>query len=67
MFLQECDVKLMPGNLYFMQGPNLYCQSHYHGDGGNLALTDPSQPNLNEGDFFCTETLFLLLWFPPTD
>ncbi|XP_013879384.1 LIM/homeobox protein Lhx9 isoform X1 [Austrofundulus limnaeus] len=48
---QECDVKLMPGNLYFMQGPNLYCQSHYtlsHGDGGNMALTDPSQPNLNE-------------------
>uniref|UniRef100_A0A3Q0RL94 LIM/homeobox protein Lhx9 n=1 Tax=Amphilophus citrinellus TaxID=61819 RepID=A0A3Q0RL94_AMPCI len=31
---QECDVKLMPGNLYCMQGPNLYCQAHYQGDGG---------------------------------
>ncbi|XP_037549260.1 LIM/homeobox protein Lhx9-like [Nematolebias whitei] len=45
---QECDVKLMPGNLYFMQGPNLYCQSHYHGEGGNLPQLDPSQLNLNE-------------------
>lgn len=32
--LQECDVKLMPGNLYCMQGANLYCQSHYQSDGG---------------------------------
>ncbi|XP_026012266.1 LIM/homeobox protein Awh-like [Astatotilapia calliptera] len=31
---QECDVKLMPGNLYCMQGANLYCQSHYQSDGG---------------------------------
>ncbi|TDH03681.1 hypothetical protein EPR50_G00144430 [Perca flavescens] len=29
---QECDVTLIPGNLYCMQGQNLYCQSHYHGD-----------------------------------
>ncbi|XP_078124009.1 LIM/homeobox protein ttx-3-like [Sander vitreus] len=27
---QECDVTLIPGNLYCMQGQNLYCQSHYH-------------------------------------
>ncbi|XP_068188402.1 LIM/homeobox protein Lhx2-like isoform X2 [Antennarius striatus] len=31
-YCQECDVKLIPGNLYCMQGPNLYCQSHYHGN-----------------------------------
>ncbi|XP_053302367.1 LIM/homeobox protein Lhx9-like [Pleuronectes platessa] len=30
---QECDVTLMPGNLYCVQGQSLYCQSHYHGDG----------------------------------
>ncbi|KAF1382072.1 hypothetical protein PFLUV_G00160640 [Perca fluviatilis] len=29
---QECDVALIPGNLYCMQGQNLYCQSHYHVD-----------------------------------
>ncbi|KAJ8000133.1 hypothetical protein DPEC_G00201680 [Dallia pectoralis] len=29
---QECDVTLMPGNLYCQQGQNLYCQSHYHGN-----------------------------------
>ncbi|XP_032435903.1 LIM/homeobox protein Awh-like isoform X2 [Xiphophorus hellerii] len=45
---QECDVKLMPGNLYCMQGPNLYCESHYNGDGGNLPLQDPSQSHLKE-------------------
>ncbi|XP_054911253.1 LIM/homeobox protein Awh-like isoform X2 [Poeciliopsis prolifica] len=45
---QECDVKLLPGNLYCMQGPNLYCESHYNGDGGNLPLQDPSQSHLKE-------------------
>ncbi|CAG5888213.1 unnamed protein product [Menidia menidia] len=46
---QECDVKLMPGNLYCMQGPNPYCQSHYYGDGGNTAPHDPSvKLNLKE-------------------
>ncbi|XP_013997185.1 LIM/homeobox protein Lhx9 [Salmo salar] len=29
---QECDVTLMPGNLYSQQGQSLYCQSHYHDD-----------------------------------
>ncbi|XP_059206093.1 LIM/homeobox protein Awh-like [Centropristis striata] len=34
---QECDVTLIPGNLYCMQGQNLYCQSHYHhDDSGNV-------------------------------
>ncbi|KAM4539931.1 LIM/homeobox protein Awh-like [Odontesthes bonariensis] len=47
---QECDVKLMPGNLYCMQGPNLYCQSHYYADGDNLPPHDPSlKLNLKEG------------------
>ncbi|XP_036001372.1 LIM/homeobox protein Lhx9 [Fundulus heteroclitus] len=45
---QECDLKLMPGNLYCMKGPNLYCQSHYHGDGGNLPMQDSSQSQLKE-------------------
>ncbi|XP_015249504.1 PREDICTED: LIM/homeobox protein Lhx9-like [Cyprinodon variegatus] len=45
---QECDLKLMPGSLYCMQGPNLYCQSHYSGNGGNLLLQDPSQSHLKE-------------------
>ncbi|CAL8292983.1 unnamed protein product [Merluccius merluccius] len=30
---QECDITLLPGNLYFLQGRSLYCQSHYHGNG----------------------------------
>ncbi|KAM6899617.1 LIM/homeobox protein Awh-like [Xenentodon cancila] len=48
---QECDVKLIPGNLYCMQGPNLYCQSHYHDDGGNLQSHSPSlNPNVTEGE-----------------
>ncbi|CDQ57399.1 unnamed protein product [Oncorhynchus mykiss] len=29
---QECDVTLMPGNLYSQHGQSLYCQSHYHDD-----------------------------------
>ncbi|CAL8374267.1 unnamed protein product [Boreogadus saida] len=29
---QECDITLLPGNLYFLQGRSLYCQSHYHGN-----------------------------------
>ncbi|XP_041759120.2 LIM/homeobox protein Lhx9-like isoform X2 [Coregonus clupeaformis] len=29
---QECDVTLMPGNLYYQQGQSLYCQSHNHDD-----------------------------------
>ncbi|KPP74770.1 hypothetical protein Z043_106041, partial [Scleropages formosus] len=27
---QECNVALMPGNLYCMQGNTLYCQAHSH-------------------------------------
>ncbi|XP_026156619.1 LIM/homeobox protein Lhx9-like [Mastacembelus armatus] len=46
---QECDVKLMPGNLYCMQGQNLYCQSHYHGGGSVPQSYDPQpKPNLTE-------------------
>uniref|UniRef100_A0A8D0A8I5 LIM/homeobox protein Lhx9 n=1 Tax=Sander lucioperca TaxID=283035 RepID=A0A8D0A8I5_SANLU len=40
---QVCDVTLIPGNLYCMQGQNLYCQSHYHVDD-----LQP-KPNLKEG------------------
>nr|XP_020478263.1 LIM/homeobox protein Awh-like [Monopterus albus] len=43
---QECDVKLMPGTLYCMQGQNLYCQSHYHGD-GSVPLSHDPQPTSN--------------------
>ncbi|XP_020562626.2 LIM/homeobox protein Awh-like [Oryzias latipes] len=39
---QECDVKLLPGNLYCMQGANLYCESHYQEDGGSVSHHDPS-------------------------
>lgn len=49
--LQECDVKLMPGNLYCMQGHNLYCQSHYHGDRSVPLSHDPQpKPNLTDGE-----------------
>lgn len=41
LVLQECDIKLMPGNLYCMQGQSLYCQSHYDGDGSVPLLHDP--------------------------
>ncbi|KAM3595846.1 uncharacterized protein V6R79_003800 [Siganus canaliculatus] len=41
---QECDVKLIPGNLYCVQGQSLYCQSHYHGDGGHMTLPHDLQP-----------------------
>lgn len=49
--MQECDVKLMPGNLYSMQGQNLYCPSHYHDDGGDVPLPHELQPkpDLKEG------------------
>ncbi|XP_054462605.1 LIM/homeobox protein Awh-like [Anoplopoma fimbria] len=30
---QECDVTLIPGSLYCIQGQSLYCQSHYHAGG----------------------------------
>ncbi|XP_028296735.1 LIM/homeobox protein Awh-like isoform X2 [Gouania willdenowi] len=26
---QECEAKLLPGNLYYMQGSHLYCHTHY--------------------------------------
>ncbi|XP_046875179.1 LIM/homeobox protein Lhx9-like [Hypomesus transpacificus] len=29
---QECDITLLPGNLYCLQGESVYCQSHYHDD-----------------------------------
>ncbi|CAJ1082865.1 LIM/homeobox protein Lhx9-like [Xyrichtys novacula] len=41
---QECDVKLIPGNLYCMQGQNLYCQSHYHDD-QSASLSHGLQPD----------------------
>nr|XP_033493151.1 LIM/homeobox protein Lhx9-like [Epinephelus lanceolatus] len=44
---QECDVTLIPGNLYCMQGQNLYCQSHYHDDSGSVSLSRDLQPKLN--------------------
>ncbi|XP_074468594.1 LIM/homeobox protein Awh-like [Sebastes fasciatus] len=47
---QECDVTLIPGNLYCMQGQNLYCQSHYHDDGGNVPLSHDLQPKPNLKD-----------------
>ncbi|KAF7651630.1 hypothetical protein LDENG_00108110, partial [Lucifuga dentata] len=48
---QECDVKLMPGNLYCIQGQNLYCQSHYHGDGNDPASHGlQPKPSLKEGE-----------------
>ncbi|KAK2920667.1 hypothetical protein Q8A73_000152 [Channa argus] len=40
---QKCDVKLLPGNLYCMQGQNLYCQSHYYDDRG-VPLSHDRQP-----------------------
>ncbi|KAM7373662.1 hypothetical protein PAMP_008498 [Pampus punctatissimus] len=46
---EECDIKLMPGNLYCMQGQNLYCQAHYHGDGSVPLSHNPlPEPNLKE-------------------
>ncbi|XP_070778303.1 LIM/homeobox protein Awh-like [Enoplosus armatus] len=48
---QECDVKLIPGNLYCMQGQNLYCRSHYHDDGSaSLSHDLQPQPNVKEGE-----------------
>ncbi|XP_069024725.1 LIM/homeobox protein Awh-like [Embiotoca jacksoni] len=48
---QECDVELLPGNLYCMQGPNLYCQSHYRDDGGApFILTLPIGQNQVSGE-----------------
>ncbi|XP_029023670.1 LIM/homeobox protein Awh-like isoform X2 [Betta splendens] len=47
---QECEVKLVPGNLYCMQGQNLYCQAHYHGDESIPPSTDPQpRTSLTEG------------------
>ncbi|KAJ8367032.1 hypothetical protein AAFF_G00333690 [Aldrovandia affinis] len=37
---QECDVTLLPGNLYCARGRSLYCQSHYQAEG----RTRPSHP-----------------------
>ncbi|KAL6100258.1 uncharacterized protein ACO6RY_01904 [Pungitius sinensis] len=42
---QECDVTLTPGNLYCLQGHNLYCQSHYHGDDGGVPGSRDLHPN----------------------
>lgn len=47
MLFQECDVTLTPGNLYCLQGHNLYCQSHYHGDEGGVQRPRDLQPNPN--------------------
>lgn len=44
-------MKLIPGNLYCMQGPNLYCQAHYHGDGiVPLSHDLQAKPNVEEGN-----------------
>ncbi|XP_034560968.1 LIM/homeobox protein Lhx9-like [Notolabrus celidotus] len=43
---QECDVKLIPGNLYCVQGQSLYCQSHYHED-RSVSLSHDLQPEQN--------------------
>ncbi|XP_029370634.1 LIM/homeobox protein Lhx9-like [Echeneis naucrates] len=46
---QECDIKLMPGNLYCIEGQSLFCQSHYHGDGSiPLSQDPPPKPNLTD-------------------
>ncbi|XP_033980445.1 LIM/homeobox protein Lhx9-like [Trematomus bernacchii] len=44
---QECDVTLIPGNLYCIQGHNLYCQSHYHDDGRSVPPLNDLQPKPN--------------------
>ncbi|XP_063755760.1 LIM/homeobox protein Lhx9-like [Eleginops maclovinus] len=44
---QECDVRLIPGNLYCMQGYKLYCQFHYHDDGRNVLPSNDLQPKTN--------------------
>ncbi|CAB1451492.1 unnamed protein product [Pleuronectes platessa] len=47
---QECDVTLMPGNLYCVQGQSLYCQSHYHGDGtGDMSHNAQLRLHLKDG------------------
>lgn len=48
--LQECDVKLTPGNRYCMHGQNLYCQSHYHGN-GTVPQSLESEATQKEGKF----------------
>lgn len=66
MMLQECDVKLIPGNLYVMHGHNLYCQTHYHGDGSVPLSHDlPPEANQREGErcvFYVTN--ILVSWLP---
>ncbi|XP_062266222.1 LIM/homeobox protein Awh-like [Platichthys flesus] len=48
---QECDVTLMPGNLYCVQGQSLYCQSHYQGDGtGAMSHNARLRPPLKDGE-----------------
>ncbi|KAM9385888.1 LIM/homeobox protein Awh-like [Pholidichthys leucotaenia] len=47
---QECDITLTPGNLYCMQGPNIYCQSHYQSQEGTMGHQDPQpKAHLKEG------------------
>ncbi|XP_049328674.1 LIM/homeobox protein Lhx9-like [Astyanax mexicanus] len=45
---QECDVTLLPGNLYCVEGRSLYCQSHYQPDGTTLSLHSSSQGEAEE-------------------
>lgn len=55
--LQECDVTLMPGNLYSIQGQNLYCQAHYHSNGSvPLPHNSLPDPNLREGETISIST-----------
>lgn len=42
---QECDVKLLPGNLYCVQGQSLFCQTHYNN--GTLPLPQESHQSVN--------------------
>ncbi|XP_076862391.1 LIM/homeobox protein Awh-like isoform X2 [Brachyhypopomus gauderio] len=46
---QECDVTLLPGNLYCVEGQSLFCQSHYHGDSGT-PLCVSWQQSVSQGD-----------------
>ncbi|XP_072530128.1 LIM/homeobox protein Awh-like [Salminus brasiliensis] len=45
---QECDVTLLPGNLYCVEGRSLYCQSHYQTDGTSPSLYSNSQGEAEE-------------------
>ncbi|XP_028824049.1 LIM/homeobox protein ttx-3-like isoform X2 [Denticeps clupeoides] len=41
---EECDVTLLPGHLYCMEGQSLFCQSHYHSN----SITPPFPSPVNQ-------------------